>query len=128
MDVRIDPLAALGLAPGDAHVLRNAGAVVTDDVLRSLILSQRLLGTRSIAVIAHTDCGLHDLRDDELASQVAWETGTKPHFQFGSFHDLDDHVRAQLVRVRTCVWLAQTDDARGYVLDVADGSVRSVDG
>src|SRR5437588_2913542 len=91
MDARIDPQRSLGLELGDAHVLRNAGAVVSDDMLRSLVLSQRLLETRSVAVMAHTECGLRDVHDDELARQLERETGSAPPFAFGSFHDLDEH-------------------------------------
>ena len=126
MDARIDPQRSLGLELGDAHVLRNAGAVVSDDMLRSLVLSQRLLETRSVAVMAHTECGLRDVHDDELARQLERETGSAPPFAFGSFHDLDEHVRREVERVRACPWLAHVDDVRGYVLDVSDGKVRTV--
>jgi carbonic anhydrase len=126
MDARIDPQRALGLELGDAHVLRNAGAVVTDDMLRSLVLSQRLLETRAVAVMAHTECGLRDVDDDELASRLAWETGQAPPFAFGAFHDLDEHVHRQMARVRSCPWLPHVDDIRGYVLDVTTGEVRTV--
>ncbi len=126
MDARIDPQRALGLELGAAHVLRNAGAVATDDVLRSLVLSQRLLQTRSIAVMAHTECGLREVHDDEMARQLAWETGQAPPFAFGAFYDIDAHVVEQIERVRACPWLPHVDDVRGYVLDIADGSVRTV--
>ena len=126
MDARIDPQHAFGLELGDAHVLRNAGAVVSDDVLRSLVLSQRLLGTTSVAVMAHTDCGLRKVHDDELAHQLEVETGQAPPFAFGAFFDLDEHVRAQVGRARACPWLPHVDAVRGYVLDVADGTVREV--
>lgn len=126
MDARIDPQRVLGLELGDAHVLRNAGAVATDDVLRSLVLSQRLLATRSVAVMAHTDCGLRKVHDKDLAQQLAWETGQAPPFAFGAFFDLDAHVLEQVERVRTCPWLAHVDDVHGYVLDVGNGSVRTV--
>jgi carbonic anhydrase len=126
MDARIDPQRALGLELGDAHVLRNAGAVVSDDMLRSLVLSQRLLATRSVAVMAHTECGLRGIHDDELARQLEAETGSAPPFAFGAFHDLDEHVRREVERVRACPWLAHADDVRGYVLDVSDGTVRTV--
>jgi carbonic anhydrase len=127
MDARIDPQGAFGLTLGDAHVLRNAGAVVTDDVLRSLVLSQRLLQTRAVAVMAHTECGLRELHDAQLAQQLAWETGQAPPFAFESFFDLDEHVRAQVARVRTCPWLPCVDEVSGWVLDVADGTTRAVD-
>jgi carbonic anhydrase len=126
MDARINPQRALGFDFGDAHVLRNAGAVVTDDVLRSLVLSQRLLATTAVAVMAHTDCGLRDVHDDELARQLEAETGEAPPFAFGAFYDLDAHVRAQVAVVKACVWLPHVDDVRGYVLDIANGSVRPV--
>jgi carbonic anhydrase len=126
MDARIDPPAALGLRLGDAHVLRNAGAVVSDDVLRSLVLSQRLLGTHSVAVIAHTQCALRNVHDDELALSLEAETGQAPPFGFGAFFDLDEHVRDQVERVRSCPWLPHRDNVRGYVLDIADGSLRTV--
>jgi carbonic anhydrase len=126
MDARIDPHRALGLELGDAHVLRNAGAIVSDDMLRSLVLSQRLLETRSVAVIAHTECGLRDIHDGELARQLTRETGTAPPFAFGTFYDLDEHVRREVERVRACPWLPHVNDVSGYVLDVSDGSVRTV--
>jgi carbonic anhydrase len=126
MDARIDPQRALGLELGDAHVLRNAGAIVSDDVLRSLVLSQRVLETRSVAVMAHTECGLRDIHDDELARQLTLETGTAPPFAFGAFYSLDEHVHREVERVRVCPWLLHVNDVRGYVLDVSDGSVRTV--
>jgi len=126
MDARIDPQRALGLDLGAAHVLRNAGAVVSDDVLRSLVLSQRLLETRSIAVIAHTDCGLRKVHDDDLARLLEAETGQAPPFAFGAFFDIEEHVRRQLERLRTCPWLPHVDDVRGYVLDIDDATLRPV--
>ena len=99
MDARIDPQRARGLALGAAHVFRNAGAVVSDDVLRSLVLSQRLLGTHSVAVMAHTDCGLRKVHDEDLARLLEAETGQAPPFAFGAFFDLDEHVREQMERV-----------------------------
>ncbi len=128
MDARIDPQHVLGFELGDAHVLRNAGAVVSDDVLRSLVLSQRLLETRAIVVMAHTDCGLRKVHDEELASRLAAETGQAPPFAFGAFFDLDEHVRQQVERVRSCPWLPYIDDVRGCVLDVASSEVRTVAG
>jgi carbonic anhydrase len=127
MDARIDPQHVLGYEFGDAHVLRNAGAVITDDVLRSLVLSQRLLETRAVVVMAHTDCGLRGIHDDALAAELEHETGQAPPFAFGAFHDVDEHVRAQVERVRGCPWLARVDDVRGCVLDVETGAVRPVE-
>lgn len=126
MDARIDPQHALGLELGDAHVLRNAGAEASDDTLRSLVLSQRLLETRSVTILAHTDCGLRAVHDDELAGELLSETGVAPPFAFGSFHDVDQHVREQVERVRSCPWLQHVDDVRGCVLDLGDGTVRTV--
>jgi carbonic anhydrase len=127
MDARVDALAAFDLQPGDAHVLRNAGAVATDDMLRSLVLSQRALGTRSVWIVAHTDCGLRRIKDDELARELAWETGAPPPFAFGAFSDLDEHVRSQCEVVRACRWLPHVDDVRGFVYDVSDRSIRAVE-
>jgi carbonic anhydrase len=127
MDARVDAVAAFGLDRGDAHLLRNAGAVASDDVLRSLVLSQRLLETRSVWVVAHTDCGLRQVHDDELAQQLTWETGAAPPFAFGAFYDIEAHVREQVAVVRACPWLPHIDDVRGFVYDVVDGSVRPVE-
>jgi carbonic anhydrase len=127
MDARIDPGRALGYELGDAHVLRNAGAVVTDDVLRSLVLSQRLLDTRAVVVMAHTDCGLLGLDDDDVARALEEDTGHAPTFAAGGFADLDDHVREQVARVRACPWLLHCDDVTGCVYDVTAGAVRPVD-
>jgi carbonic anhydrase len=127
MDARIDPQRVLGFDQGDAHVLRNAGGVATDDVLRSLVLSQRLLETRAVVVMAHTDCGLRQVHDEELARELAWETGQAPPFAFGAFFDIADHVREQMERVRACPWLPHVGDVRGCILDIADGSVSDVE-
>lgn len=126
MDSRVDPLAAFDLQHGDAHLLRNAGAVASDDVLRSLVLSQRLLETTAVYVMAHTDCGLRKVHDDELAKQLAWETGQAPPFAFGAFFDEETHVRDQVARVRDCPWLPHVDEVKGFIYDVSDGSVREV--
>jgi carbonic anhydrase len=124
MDARVDALGAFDFAPGDAHVLRNAGAIVTDDVLRSLVLSQRLLQTRSVLIMGHTECGLRTFTDEELTNALAWETGVKPPFAFGAFHDIEEHVRTGVERVRECPWLPHVDDVRGYVYDVNDHTAR----
>jgi carbonic anhydrase len=127
MDARIvDPQGALGFDLGDAHVLRNAGAVVTDDMLRSLVLSQRALDTTGVIVMAHTDCGLRKIHDDEFARELEAETGQAPPFAFGAFFDEDEHVRAQVERVRACPWLPHRNDVRGCVFDVSTGAVRDV--
>ena len=126
MDARIDPARALRFNLGDVHVLRNAGAVVTEDVLRSLVLSQHLLGTRSVVVMAHTDCGLHNLDEAALSQTLRSGAADPPPFAFGAFTSLDEHVHDQVARVRSCPWLLHVDDVRGCVLDVATGEVRAV--
>jgi len=127
MDARIDALGPLGLDPGDAHVLRNAGAVVGDDVLRSLVLSQRLFGTRSVVVLAHTDCGLRTIHDDDLARELTRARRPAPPFPFGAFSDLDQHVRTSVRAVRSCPWLPHRGDVRGCVLDLDAMTVRTVE-
>jgi carbonic anhydrase len=117
MDIRVDPLGALGYEPGDAHVLRNAGAIVTDDVVRSLIVSQRLLSTRRVDVLAHTDCGAASPRTREVAAQVGRD--------LGAIDDLDGSVRAGVERLRSDPVLL-LDDVRGFVFDVVTGETRSV--
>jgi carbonic anhydrase len=124
MDARVDIYRALGLRPGDAHVIRNAGGIVTDDVLRSLLLSQQLLGTEEIVVVQHTLCGLLGLRDDELAAQIEAETGERPPFALGGFEDLDASVRASIARLEGSALLQRRDRVRGFVLDVETGRLR----
>jgi carbonic anhydrase len=126
MDARIDVFAALGLDPGDAHVIRNAGGVVSDDVIRSLLLSQRLLGTREVMLIHHTDCGMLKFRDDELKQRLEAETGIKPPFALESFGDLDTDVRQSMARVRRSPFLASTEAVRGFVYEVHSGQLREV--
>ena len=126
MDARIDPAAALGLEPGEAHVLRNAGTAVTDDVIRSLAISQRLLGTREVMVIKHTRCGMQDLDEDRLRAELAESAGTEPTWAIESFDDLDDAVRKAVARVRDSPFLAHRDRVRGFVYDVQTGRLREV--
>ena len=126
MDARIDPNPALGLAIGDAHVIRNAGATVCDDVLRSLVLSQRLLGTRAVRVVGHTSCGLLDLDEAKVAHEIAREVGQHLPFDLGAFFNIDDHVREQVETVRGCPWLLHVDDVLGHVFDVETGTLRDV--
>jgi carbonic anhydrase len=118
MDARIDIFRALGLRPGEVHMLRNAGGLVTDDVLRSLIVSQRLLGSLEVMVVMHTDCGLEGLRDADLAGRVTAETQVDVPFAFGGFTDLETQLRASVERLRTCPWLPSRDFVRGFVYDV----------
>lgn len=126
MDCRIDVYEAFGLETGDANVLRNAGGLVTDDTLRSLVVSQRLLGTREVMIVHHTDCGLHRLDEAAFAAQITNEVGTPPPFAFGSFADIDDDVRTSVQRVLDSPFIAQKHAVRGYVYDVAAGTVRRV--
>ncbi|WP_329563426.1 beta-class carbonic anhydrase [Kitasatospora sp. NBC_01266] len=125
MDARLDLFAALGLELGDAHVIRNAGGVVTDDTIRSLTISQRALGTRSIALIHHTGCGLLGLTED-FRHELELEVGQRPQWAVESFHDLDGDVRQSMQRVRTSPFLLHTDDVRGFVFDVHTGLLREI--
>jgi len=128
MDARIDVHRLLGLREGEAHILRNAGGVVTDDVLRSLIISQRLLGTREIMLILHTECGMLTFRDDELRAQIQAETGIRPPFAFEAFRDLEEEVRQSLRRLRSCPFLPHRESVRGFIYDVRTGRLREVVG
>lgn len=126
MDSRINPFQIFGLERGDAHVLRNAGGVVTDDVIRSLILSQRYLGTEAVMLIHHTRCGALGLSEDSVKAELQAETGIRPAFSFEGFADVDADVRQSMVRVRHSPFLRNRDAVRGFVLDVDDGSLREV--
>jgi carbonic anhydrase len=126
MDARIDVFAILGLQLGQAHVLRNAGGIVTDDVLRSLLLSQRLLGTREVMLVHHTGCGLLTFRDDELAAEVERDSGVRPPFPLGAITSLEDSVRTSMATVRSCAFLPHGDQVRGFVYDVATGRLHEV--
>ena len=126
MDARIDPLAALGLQLGDAHVLRNAGGIVTDDVVRSLIISQRLLGTEEIVVMQHTDCGMLTFRDEELKTAIERETGRRPPYDMGAFADLESSVRNSMEKLRSSPFL-RNKRIRGCIVDVHTGRVREVE-
>ena len=126
MDARIDPARMFGLQPGDAHVLRNAGGVVTDDVLRSLLLSQRFLGSRAVMVVHHTKCGVHGLSDDQVKAELQAELGLRPSFALEGFTELDADVRQSMARIRLCPFLPHRDAVRGFVLDVDDGRLREV--
>lgn len=127
MDARVNPYGLLGLSEGDAHVVRNAGGVVTDDAIRSLTISQRLLGTREILVIAHTGCGMLSFEDDELRAQIEAETGQRPAFAMEAFADLDREVRQSLARIRHSPFIPHKDAVRGFVLDVETGRLREVE-
>ncbi len=126
MDSRLDVFAALGLGDGEAHVLRNAGGVITDDVIRSLALSQRRLGTREVMLIHHTDCGLEKVGDDEFRAELQAETGVAPAFAIESFDDVDADVRQSILRVRQSPFLPHRDSVRGFVYDVDTHRLREV--
>ena len=126
MDSRLDVFAALGLRAGEAHVLRNAGGVVTDDVIRSLAISQRRLGTRAVMLIHHTDCGMQTFTDDEFRTELQQATGITPEFAIHSFTDLDADVRASILRVRSSPFL-QVPVVRGFVYDVQTHGMREID-
>jgi carbonic anhydrase len=127
MDSRLDVFAALGLRDGEAHILRNAGGVITDDVIRSLAISQRRLGTREVMLIHHTDCGMQALTDDGFRSELQQATGVAPAFAIESFADVDADVRQSVLRVRRSPFLLQDDLARGFVYDVDSHSLREID-
>ncbi len=126
MDSRLDVFAALGLGQGEAHVLRNAGGVITDDVIRSLAISQRRLGTEEIMLIHHTNCGLETITDDGFRAELQEATGMAPAFAIESFVDVDDNVRQSIARVRTSPFLLHRDRVRGFVYDVDTHLLREV--
>ena len=126
MDSRIDVFAALGLGHGDAHVLRNAGGVVTDDVVRSLSISQRVLDTRDVMVIQHTDCGMQKLTDDGFRAQLQASTGVAPAFAVESFTDVDANVRQSLLRLRRSPFVLHDGQVRGFVYEVDTHRLREV--
>lgn len=125
MDARIDLHKALGLALGDCHTIRNAGGVVTDDTIRSLTISQRALGTRSIVLIHHTNCGMESITED-FRTELENEVGQRPTWSVESFTDVDQDVRQSMARIRTSPFLTHTDDVRGFVFDVHTGQLREI--
>ncbi|MEU8352831.1 MULTISPECIES: carbonic anhydrase [unclassified Streptomyces] len=126
MDARLDLHDALGLSLGDCHTIRNAGGVVTDDTIRSLTISQRALGTRSVVLIHHTNCGLESLTE-EFRHELEMEVGQRPNWAVEAFRDVDQDVRQSMERVRTSPFLPHTDDVRGFVFDVTTGLLREID-
>jgi carbonic anhydrase len=126
MDTRLETGALLGLVEGDAHVIRNAGGVVTDDVIRSLTISQRLLRTREIMLIHHTDCGMLTFTDADLKQEIFDETGLKPPFSMEAFTDLDDDVRQSIARAKASPYIPYKEQVRGFVYDVESGRLREV--
>lgn len=126
MDARLETGALLALAEGDAHVIRNAGGVVTEDVIRSLTISQRLLGTREIMLVHHTDCGMLTFSDDDLKQQILDDTGMKPPFAMESFTDLEADVRQSMARIAASPFIPHKDQVRGFVFDVSTGLLNEV--
>jgi carbonic anhydrase len=126
MDARLNPYGILGLSEGDAHIIRNAGGVVTDDEIRSLAISQRLLGTEEIILIHHTDCGMLTFSDDEFRRSIQQETGIKPTWAAEAFDDLDEDVRQSIARIQASPFIPRKDSVRGFVYDVGTGRLREV--
>lgn len=126
MDARIDVYTALSLADGEAHVLRNAGGIVTEDTIRSLAISQLKLGTREVMLIQHTDCGMGKITDEGFREELREATGTAPEFEVGAFADVDESVRASIRRLRDCELLPYRDAVRGFVYDVDRHRLREV--
>ena len=126
MDARLNPYAVLGLQEGDAHIIRNAGGVVTDDEIRSLSISQRLLGTEEIILIHHTDCGMLTFTDDEFKRSVQDDVGIKPEWAAEAFPDLDEDVRQSIARIQASPFIPRKDSVRGFVYEVETGRLREV--
>jgi carbonic anhydrase len=126
MDARLDPAGVLGLTEGDAHVIRNAGGVVTDDEIRSLAISQRLLGTEEIILIHHTDCGMLTFSDDDFRLAIQEETGIKPEWAAEAFSDLEEDVRQSVGRIHASPFIPRKDNVRGFVYEVETGRLREV--
>jgi carbonic anhydrase len=126
MDARLNPYGLLGLEEGDAHVIRNAGGVVTDDEIRSLAISQRLLGTEEIVLVHHTDCGMLTFTDDQFKRQIQDEVGIKPEWAVEAFDDLDEDVRQSVARIKASPFIRHKQSVRGFVYDVSNGRLREV--
>ncbi len=126
MDARLNVYGLLGLAEGEAHVIRNAGGAVTDDTIRSLAISQRLLGTREIILIHHTECGMLTFTDDGFKAAIEDETGIRPPWAAEAFSDLDEDVRQSINRIKASPFVPVKDSVRGFVFDVSTGRLREV--
>jgi len=126
MDARLNPYGLLGLSEGDAHVIRNAGGVITGDEIRSLAISQRLLGTEEIMLVHHTDCGMLTFGDDDFRRQVQRDTGVKPEWPAEAFDDLEEDVRQSIARIKASPFIPSKDNVRGFVYDVETGQLREV--
>jgi carbonic anhydrase len=127
MDVRLNPYAILGLSEGDAHVIRNAGGVVSDDAIRSLAISQNLLGTEEVVLIQHTDCGMLEITDEGLADRLEADFGERPGWEIHAFDDLEQSVRDGIERIKANPFIPHTDSVRGFVYEVETGALREVD-
>jgi carbonic anhydrase len=128
MDARLNVYGALGLHEGDAHVIRNAGGVVSEDAIRSLVISQRLLGTREIVLIHHSDCGMLTFSDDEVKAAIEADTGLRPSFALEAFTDLERDVRQSIARIKANPFIPSKDSVRGFVFDVHSGVLKEVTG
>ena len=126
MDARLNVYGILGLGDGEAHVIRNAGGVITDDEIRSLAISQRLLGTQEIILIHHTDCGMLTFTDDAFKQSIQDDTGIKPAWAAEAFGDLDEDVRQSIARIKASPFVPHKDSIRGFVFDVATGRLNEV--
>ncbi len=126
MDARLNIYGMLGLSEGEAHVIRNAGGVVTDDAIRSLTISQRLLGTREIVLVHHTDCGMLTFKDDELKAQIEADTGIKPGFALEAFGDLERDVRQSIARIKASPFIPHKESVRGFIYEVESGRLREI--
>ncbi len=126
MDARLNVYGMLGLEEGDAHVIRNAGGVITDDEIRSLVISQRLLGTREIVLIHHTDCGMLTFEDDEVKGQIQADVGIKPEFALEAFSNLEEDVRQSVARIEASPFIPHKDAIRGFIYEVETGRLREV--
>ena len=126
MDARVNPYGILGLVEGDAHVIRNAGGVVTDDVIRSLVISQRLLGTTEIVLIHHTDCGMLTFTDPDVRDQIEQDVGVRPAFSFEAFANLEEDIRRSIARIASSPYILHKDQIRGFVFEVESGRLKEV--
>jgi carbonic anhydrase len=126
MDARLNVYALLGLEEGQAHVIRNAGGVVTEDVIRSLAISQRLLGTTEVILVHHTDCGMLTFTDDEVKADIEADTGLRPHFALEAFSDLERDIRQSIARIKASPFVSNKDSVRGFIFDVTTGKLQEV--
>ena len=126
MDARLNVYALLGLEEGQAHVIRNAGGVVTEDVIRSLAISQRLLGTNEVILVHHTDCGMLTFTDDQVKADIEADTGLRPHFALEAFADLERDIRQSIARIKASPFVPNKDSVRGFVFDVTTGKLQEV--